>query len=318
MSSKCLVLLLLVLLFKTGVLFAQSDTNRIRKHAIELQLYTTVGFVDRQHESLENKYNINRTLLIYKYNIVKQLRLSVAGNTYLKDKNKPLELTPYLKRAYLQYHDKKISITAGLIVLEQFKYQRKIWQLRYIDKTFQNKFKYGENRNVGLKMKHELSNSFAYDFALTSGYSTPIDNYTEEYAFSGGQTFKLPFCTFRLFNSFMIKQNIEHTSSLFIAKKLNKTNIGVEFAGQFNCSEDLFEQQKGGSIFVNHRFFKKVMYFARYDLNQSYLQEDYLLTGIEYSLKEHTKISLYANTQDFTTYFYGFSVFYNYFESSNR
>lgn len=313
MSGKSFVFLLLILFFETGIVFAQGNTN---KHSIEFQLFTTFGFIDKQNKTPENKYNINRTLLIYKCQIAKQLRLSIAGDTYLKDKEHPLAVTPYIKRAYFQYHNKKTVITAGLIVLEQFNFQRKIWELRYIEKTFQNKFKYGENRNIGLKIKHEVNGKFTYDFALTSGYSTPFDNHGEKLVISGGQTVTLSFCTFRLFNSMVLNHDKEYVNSLFITKELNKTKLGIELARLFMCNGVSCVRQKGASIFVNHRLSKNIMCFIRHDFNQSKQQENYSLAGMQYSLRKHTKISTYLSSKNFTTFFYGFSVFYKFFKST--
>jgi hypothetical protein len=306
-NSKFLYSLLFAFLSYSQNSIAQTDTS---KHSIEIQIFANVGLEKKRELTLKSKYKLSRTLLIYKYEPTKNLFISVAGDTYLKDKNKALYLTPYLKRAYLQYHQKSITAQLGLIVLEQFKYQRKIWQLRYIDKTFQNKFNYGENRSIGALIIHRPNKKMSFDYAIVTGYYTP-NKWEHKYSLSFGQTFKVGFVSIRFFNSISIKTEPVHVNSVFITKSLPKTIIGLEVANEFVYNSILQRRQHGASIFLNQKISKLASCFTRYDINQSKNKTGTnIYLGLEFKIKEHAKIAVFDNIVNLQSSYFGLSVFY--------
>ena len=311
-SSRRCVFLLLLLFIHAANAFAQHDTIKEKKYSIEFQIFANTNFNNETSEQLKFEYALKRTLIVYKQYLSPNFTLCLAGDSYAKNSEEPFNLTPYLKRAYLQYHKQGFSITAGLLVSEQFKYQRKIWQLRYIDKTFQNQFNYGENRNIGVLIKHNLSKYFSYDIAITSGYYTPISKSSKKYQLMAGQTFHTNFCSLRLFNSISLKPNLEHIISLFITKKLRNSNLGIEVAKKSSNNKLVDENQYGFSVFGNHEIYKNIMCFARYDINKESITpqtENVIWAGIQYSFKKNINASIYYKSEGFKTNFYGLTIF---------
>ena len=170
-------ILLLLLFFSFSSYSQQMEFNR-KKYSLEFQLFANTNINGSSLNTLKTDYHFNRTLVVFQRNLSERINFSLAGDTYVKNGDKPYVLTPYLKRLYFKYHYNGLAVSAGLLVLEQFKYQRKIWGLRYLDKTFQNEFKYGDNRGIGVLIKHDLNDRFSYDIAITSGYCTPLDHYS--------------------------------------------------------------------------------------------------------------------------------------------
>jgi hypothetical protein len=303
---------LLLLFFHVVILNAQHNTLEGKKYSVEFQIFANTSFNNETSQQLKFEYDIKRTLIIYRQHLSKKFNFCLAGDTYGKNNEKPYNRTPYLKRAYLQYHNQVLSISAGLIVLEQFKYQRKIWQLRYIDKTFQNKFKYGKNRNIGILLKHNLSSRFSYDLAITTGYSTPVKNSSKKYQLMMGQTFNTGFCSFRLFNSISLKPDYEHILSLFITKEIRKSKLGIEVAKKSSNNKEM--NKYGFSVFGNHLFYKNIMIFARYDMNKESIkpQTKYVIwAGIQYSFKKYISTSIFYKSENLETNFYGLAIFIN-------
>ena len=290
-----------------------SDNNiDEKKYSFEFQIFANAAFSNETNQSLKFDYSFKRTLVIYNQQISDNFNICLAGDSYAKDKEKPYQLTPYLKRAYIQYHHQALSVSAGLIVLEHFKYQREIWKLRYVDKTFQNKFNYGENRSTGILLEQKLSSRFSYDIAIISGYNTPIDHSSREFKLMTGQTFNTDFCSFRLFNSIVWNPYYEHVISFFITKEIRKNILGIEVAGEFSNNTQTDEDKYGFSVFGTHSFNNKIMGFARYDMNKNSMNQedaDVLWTGIQYSFKKHLKASLFYKNEELKTSFYGLSVF---------
>ncbi|WP_143470446.1 hypothetical protein [Labilibaculum filiforme] len=251
-------------------------------------------------------------MIVYQQQLLKNFTVCLAGDTYVKENNRTYNRTPYLKRAYLQYHNQNLSILTGLLVSEQFKYQRKMWQLRYVSKTFQNKFNYGKNRNVGVLLKHKLSNRFSYDVAISSGYYTPIDDSSKKYQLMAGQTFTTNFCSFRLFNLISLQDHFEHTLAFFISKKLRTSSLGLEVARKNSNNEIADEDQFGFSIFGNCILYKNWMCFARYDMNKESVEpkpNTIIWAGLQYSFKKHLKASLFYKSKDYESNCYGLGIF---------
>lgn len=308
---KC-IFLLLIFFFHAVNTNAQHDTVELKKYSIEFQIHANTSFNKNRSQQLKFEYDFKRTLIVYQQHLSKSTNFILAGDTYVKNNEKFYNRTPYIKRAYLQYHNQDISISAGLLVLEQFKYQRKIWQLRYIDKTFQNKFQYGENRNIGILIEQNINSRFSYDIAITSGYYTPINNSSKNYQLMTGQTLNTDFCTIRLFNSISLKTDYEHILSLFITKEIKNSKLGIEVAKKNSSNKQLDEDKYGFSIFGNHLIHKNIMCFARYDFNKESIKpktKNIIWLGIQYSFKKHINASIFYKNEDLATNFYGLALF---------
>lgn len=304
--------LLLLLFFQVIDIIAQNNIFIKKKYSLEFQIFSSIGFNSETSHQLQFEYDFTRTLLIYQQHLTKGFNFCIAADTYVKNNNEPYNRTPYLKRAYLQYHNRGLSVSAGLIVLEQFKFQRKIWQLRYVDKTFQNKFNYGSNRGIGILVKHKLNSCFSYDVAITSGYYTPIDYSSEKYQLMTGQTFNTSFCAFRLFNSISTKPDYEHIISLFITKEITKGNIGIEIAREISNNKQEDDNRYGLSFFGNYTFKNNVMCYARYDMNKESIDmqtENVIWAGMQCLLKKHINASIYYKNEDLENDFYNLAIF---------
>ncbi len=313
-SSKIVLLLLIVFLFSLSG-FTQTDSLSIYKPSFEFQFFSKSFIDDFDKSNSELDFQIDRTLLAYNQNLSNKFSLCLAGDSYTKNKDKTFKRTVYLKRAYVSFKNDNLSISAGLLVLEQLKYQRKIWGLRYIDKTFQHKNGYGDNRNSGILFKHKLNNHYKYDIALTSGYSTPGSTSTEKTRLSLGQTFGANNWHFRLFNAITFDTEYENTHSLFVVKEHNKLNIGCETAIILNQNNQVKEDYWGTSVFGNYTIVKNLMCFARYDYNDNLNNTNSktcMWFGLQYSPFKYLKGSLYYENTDFSNSFVAFGLFLHY------
>lgn len=313
-SSKTFLLLAFVMLFSLSG-FSQIDSLSIYKPSFEFQFFAKSFIYDFDKSNPEPDVQVNRTLLIYNQNLSNKFSLCLASDSYAKNKDKTFQRTLYLKRAFVRYKNDNLSVSAGLLVLEQFRYQRKIWGLRYIDKTFQNKNGYGDNLNSGILLKHKLRDSYKYDISFTSGYSTPKGNSTEECKLLVGQTFNKNQWSFRLFSAITFGSKYKNTHSVFVVKENDKLNLGCESAIILNKNNQAKEDYWGASVFSNYTFAENLMTFARYDfydnVNNSNSQTC-MWFGVQYSPIKFIKGSLYYKNTDFSDNFLGLALFLHY------
>lgn len=313
-SRRCIFLLLLLFFYAFNT-NAQHDTLKEKKYSIEFQIFANTNFNNEKSQELKFEYDLKRTLIIYQQQVSKKFNFCLAGDTYVKSNNEFYNRTPYLKRAYLEYHKQGLSISAGLLVLEQFKYQRKIWQLRYIEKTFQNKFKYGENRNLGILIRHKINKNFSYDIAFTNGYNTPSKYSDKNLKIMLGQNFSKNNWFIKFYNSLSFNSDYEKVHSLLISKKLLNLNLGFEAAASYKNDNQINQDKEkhyGFSFFQNYSFNNHLMFFSRYDMNKNSKDKNnksIILGGIQYSFKKYLKASLYYKNEDFNKNFWGISIF---------
>jgi len=302
-SGRVLLLLLVfILIHKIGL----SQTEKLQdkfKPLFEFQLFTGLDWYSRNFsESPDYDYNLERSLLIYKQVLPKNFDFCLAADSYEYEKDKTFKRNIYFKRAYASYQYKNISISAGLLVLNQFKLQRQIWGLRYLSKTFGNKYKYGENRGLGLLLNHKLNKHWSYDIAITNGQITPNSKSKDYYTLLVGQTYRKNNLKIRVFNSLVCDSGNEHVHSLFISEKFNHFKVGLELASDFNDKEKNTYDFLGYSVFGKYEINKHFMVFSRLDTQDNISVSEnmhyYILTGIQYSCFQCLKASLYYKKED--------------------
>lgn len=313
-SSKIFrLLLVLVFIHKLG--FSQDEQLPDNyKPLLEFQLFTGLDMYSQNFsESPVFDYNMERSLLIYKQQLPKNFSFCLAADSYEHKKDEALKRNVYVKRAYANYQYKNISVSAGLVVLSQFKLQRQIWTLRYLSKTFGNKYKYGENRGLGLIFNHKLNQQWAYDIALTNGKTTPDSKSKDDYTLMAGQTFQTNNLQVRFFNSLVCDSGNEHVHSFFISENLNRFKVGLELASDFNDKERDNCNFLGYSLFGTYQINEHIMLFSRFDTHDNISVSEnlhyYMLTGMQYSCFQFLKASLYYQKEDAFNDCLGLSLF---------
>ena len=84
-----------------------------------------------------SEFELKRVYLGYEHNFSKNLYAKAnidIGNPGIGK----LQMTAYIKHAYLRYQNDKLSINFGMISTTQFKVQESAWGYRYLEKSFQD------------------------------------------------------------------------------------------------------------------------------------------------------------------------------------
>lgn len=273
---------------------AQQDSVQYKSYALELQLFSHVGTLLSSAKDAPADYDISRTLLIYKQKLFQDVEMCLAVDSYENEDNNIFDRTVYLKRGFLKYQKNKLAVSGGLIVMRQYLHQRKLWQLRYLEKTFQNKFKYGDSRNIGLQGQYKWNSNNSSDFAIVSGYNTPLKDNAQQIKVMAGHIIYYRDYTVRLFNSLVLEDTHVYVASLFISRKWKKMLMAVESASQF--SNHASDRQLGFSAFAHYMLTKKSMCFARYDHNKQHEDSDSRRIGWigwQYAFSKKVLASLY-------------------------
>lgn len=211
-----------------------------------------------------NAFEIQRAYFGYSFNLSEKFSAKV-----LLDVGDPgvgkLQMTAYLKNAYLQYKSGKFTTKFGLIGLAQFDLQEGLWGNRYLYKSFQDEHKFGSSADLGAFASYKFNSIISVDATIANGEGYKSLENDSVLKYSLGATINpLKGLTFRAYYDMMGNSNSQNSLSLFLGYSREKFNIGAEYALQTNNKMKTDHDMSGISVFSSYKI-KKVRLFARYD-----------------------------------------------------
>jgi len=248
-----------------SVAFSQEKTDDFKPNGKPLALIFTnfnTEFVDG--ESLK-KFEITRAYLGYEYNFSKELYAKIILDVG-DPKAGGFQMTAYLKNAYLQYAKNNLEVSFGMISTTQFKVSEKIWGLRYIEKSFQDAYKFNSSADLGFNIDYTFADFISADFSILNGEGYKVlqnDNYVRP---GLGVTAKpIKNITARLFVDTMGDTVKQQSVAAFLAYTNKKLVLGAEYNYQTNYSMKDGHDIYGTSFYATYSPNEKIMLFGRFD-----------------------------------------------------
>ena len=210
-------------------------------------------------------FEITRAYLGYEYffskNISSRVNIDVGDPGVGK-----LQMTAFIKNAYLQYKKNGFSARFGMIGVDQYNIQEKQWGYRYIYKSFQDAYNFGPSADLGAGLEYSPAKFISLDFSVLNG-----EGYKK---IQSDSTFKTTFgLTVRPFEGFvlrgyydMMKHNFNQTSLALFAGYLYKDfKAGIEYNNQKNNGMINNHDFSGISVYTSLQLNDKYSIFTRYD-----------------------------------------------------
>ena len=210
-------------------------------------------------------FEITRAYLGYEYyfskNISSRINFDIGDPGVGK-----LQMTAFIKNAYLQYKKNNFSARFGMIGVDQYNLQEKQWGYRYIYKSFQDAYNFGPSADLGAGLEYSPSKFISLDFSVLNG-----EGYKKLQADS---TFKTTFgLTVRPFDGFvlrgyfdMMKHNYNQTSlALYAGYTYKAFRASIEYNNQKNNGMINNHDFSGVSVYSSIALDKKFSVFVRYD-----------------------------------------------------
>lgn len=260
--------LLLLWLIIPGIIssaLSQEKTTDFKPHGKPMALIFTnfnTAFVDGEtHPTFE----ITRAYLGYEYNFSKELYAKIIFDVG-DPKAGGFQMTAFLKNAYVEYSKDKFSASFGMISTTQFKVSEKIWGLRYIEKSFQDAYKFNSSADLGFNIDYQFADFISADFSVINGEGYKLLQ-NDDYLRPGFGITANPVksITARLFVDTMgdtVKQQSLATLLAYTGKKLV---LGAEYNYQKNYSMRDGHDIYGTSFFATYSPSDKIMLFGRFD-----------------------------------------------------
>ncbi len=266
-----------------------------------VKIYTDFhrNFCEGKQHSL---FEVTRAYMGYKHSFSKyfsgEVNLDVGNPGVGK-----LQMTAYLKNAFVQYKRNGLTASFGLITTYMYNFQESHWGNRYLFKSFQDQNGFGPSADLGVSLIYQLNSFVSIDFAVLNGEGYKKIEVDSTLKYTLGVTLRpAKTLAFRVYYDYMYKQAAQQTLSFFLAYTGIRWKGGVEYDKQYNHDMSSGKDYSGYSFYATY-YLKKINIFGRYDYLSSVTMADQvnpwnfakdgqvLIAGVEVSPVKGVKVS---------------------------
>jgi len=256
-------LLSFILLSLTWNVFSQEPEQYKPNGKGIIKIYTNYHSTFSDGES-SKVFEIQRAYLGYQANFSEK----ISGKLIL-DVGDPgvgkLQMSAYLKNAFMQYRDEKLVARIGMIGLHQFKIQEDLWGGRYLYKSFMDEHKFGPSADLGAFVAYQFHDLLSADITIANGEGYKSIESDSILKYSLGTTLK-PFngLVFRTSYDYMGRDAVQQTLAIYLGYSAAKVDLGAEYNYQWN-HKMVQDQHLQGLSFYGSYSSRLARFFARYD-----------------------------------------------------
>ncbi len=237
--------------------------------------FTNVNYNGRSN----NAFEVTRAYFGYGYNfnsdfsgkiIFDVANLGVAGTT----SPGVSAFTVYLKNAYAEYNHGILKADVGMIGESMFDLQESVWGKRYLYKSFQDFYSFGNTTDLGAKVKLQFIPEVALDLAVYNGEGFKKVQADSTVQLAVGLTVQPVKNLFaRVYVDYLNYTKIPASSAIaaqtsfnaFVGYKSEKGSLGAEYNRQSGHASKKYNDWSGISIYGTLPVLEKLSVFARFD-----------------------------------------------------
>jgi hypothetical protein len=262
---KKLLLPLLLILGIVTMGFSQESSEEFKPNGKPLALIFTNFNTAFSDGETNPSFGITRAYLGYEYNFSKEFYAKVVLDVG-DPKVGALDRVAYLKNAYVQYNSGKFKAYFGMISTTQFKVSEKIWGYRYIEKSFQDAYKFNSSADFGMNLDYKFNDFISADFSIINGEGYKVVQ-SDDFVRPGlGITVKpVKGITARVFGDYMGDEVKQQSLATFLAYTSDKLVLAAEYNYQKNMDMEDGQDIYGTSFYGTFIPSDAVKIFARFD-----------------------------------------------------
>lgn len=248
-------------------------------------------------------FELQRAYLGYDYKLSKEfsgkLNIDIGDPGVGK-----LQMTAYIKNAYIQYKKNNFSVQFGLIGTTSFKTMEDLWGNRYIEKSFQDAYKFSSSADLGISATYQFTDWLTADVIIANGEGYKSLQADDQFR-SGLGISILPVkeLIVRAYYDVLGATNTQSTASGAVGYNTKKFTAAAEYNFQQNVGNKADKSMSGTSVYANFVPAKNLKVFARYDMLTSNIitgetdkwnlskDGNLILAGIEYQAAKGVKFA---------------------------
>lgn len=281
--------------------FAQQKEQEEPKGTAIIQVFSNfhTGFGNQRND---RGFELDRSYLGYQYNLGKGLTVKGVMDVGQSNDVNDYHHIAYIKNALITWKTGKLTLSGGLIPTIQFNMQEKFWGYRYIMKSFQDQYKFGNSADLGISASYQLADWLSADAIIANGEGYKKIQVNDGMLYGIGATLApLKGLSIRIYGGFNegIEEGLENTSNFatFIGYKADNFSVGVEYNSIRNYGFTKDAHMSGYSIYGSAKLNKNTDIYARFDDLSSKddwnekKDESALMAGLQFKLGKYIKLA---------------------------
>ena len=247
-------------------------------------------------------FELERSYLGYEYKLGDGLSVKGVMDIGKSSDVSDYQRIAYVKNAMVSWKRGNFTLNGGLISTTQFNFQEKFWGYRYIMKSFQDQYKFGNSADLGLSASYKFADWVSADAIIVNGegYKKIQKNNGLNYGLGLTLTLVKGFQV-RLYGGLNEsghdgKADIVNMAA-FAGYKCDRFTIGAEYNHMLNASNTKGNDQFGYSAFASVKVAKNADIYARFD--DLYSKNDWniskdeqaVIIGAQFKLGKYVKVA---------------------------
>ena len=247
-------------------------------------------------------FELERSYLGYEYKLGDGLSVKGVMDIGKSSDVSDYQRIAYIKNAMVSWKKGDFTLNGGLISTTQFNFQEKFWGYRYIMKSFQDQYKFGNSADLGISASYKFADWVSADAIIVNGEGYKKVQKNDGLNYGLGVTLT-PVKGFqvRLYGGLNEsgqegKDDIVNMAA-FAGYKCEKFTIGAEYNYMQNTSNKNDTDQYGYSVFASAKVSKKAEVYARFD--ELYSKNDWniakdeqaAIIGAQFKLGKYVKVA---------------------------
>ena len=246
------------------------------------------------HASDNRGFELDRSYLGYQYDLGEGLQIKGVMDIGQSDDVNDYHRIAYIKNAQISWKTGNWTLTGGLISNTQFNVQEKFWGYRYIMKSFQDLYKFGNSADLGISVAYKFADWISADAIVVNGEGYKKVQKNDGLMYGLGTTLTpTKSITMRVYYGLNegadeTKKDIQNLAT-FIGFKFERFSLGAEYNWMWNAKNVEGSDYKGWSVYANAKMNKKVDGYIRYD----HCSDDKagFIAGVQCKLGKYVKIA---------------------------
>lgn len=253
-------------------------------------------------ENDDRGFELERSYLGYEYKLGNGLSVKGVMDIGKSSDVSDYQRIAYIKNAMVSWKTGNLSLNGGLISTTQFNFQEKFWGYRYIMKSFQDQYKFGNSADLGISATYQFANWISADAIIVNGEGYKKLQKNDGLNYGLGVTLTpVKGLQIRLYGGLNEsgedgKKDIANLAA-FVGYKHEKFTIGAEYNQMWNASFKDDAGQNGYSIFASAKLSQVTNLYARFD--NLYSQNDWNISkdesaailGAQFKVGKYVKIA---------------------------
>ena len=253
-------------------------------------------------ENNDRGFELDRSYLGYEYKLGNGLSVKGVMDIGKSSDVSDYQRIAYIKNAMVSWKTGNLSLNGGLISTTQFNFQEKFWGYRYIMKSFQDQYKFGNSADLGISATYQFANWISADAIIVNGEGYKKLQKNDGLNYGLGVTLTpVKGLQIRLYGGLNesgedSKKDVANLAA-FVGYKHEKFTSGAEYNQMWNASFKDDAGQNGYSIFASAKLSQVTNLYARFD--NLYSQNDWNISkdesaailGAQFKVGKYVKIA---------------------------